>query len=215
MSTTTIALCGVSWDQYVTISDALPDRPSLRVTYLDGNLTFMTVSRRHDWLSRNLSLFIAAVANGCDVLWEPAGSATYRRRDIDGGVEGDETYYFGPHAELMQGPLNIDLTTQPPPDLAIEVEFTHPADDAMIVWGRLGVPEVWRVDAESETVGFSLRREDGAYVAVEKSLAFPTLTPDDVNGQIRLADELGSGRWFAQLGDWVRDVVVPRMRNGA
>ena len=31
----------------------------------------------------------------------------------------------------MSGPVDIDLATQPPPDLAIEVEVTHPADKAM------------------------------------------------------------------------------------
>lgn len=210
-----LVLHGVSWDQYVTISDALPDRPGLRVTYLDGNLTFMTVSRNHDWIAEILGYLVAAVATGCGIRWEPAGCSTYRRKDINVGIEGDKTFYFGPHADLMQGPLNIDLATQPPPDLAIEVEVTHPADDAMIVWGRLGVPEVWRFDAESETVGFWLRGENGTYLRVERSRAFPILTPSDVNGQIRLADELGSGRWFAQLGDWVRAVLVPRMRGGA
>ncbi len=64
----------------------------------------------------------------------------------NGGVEGDKTFYFGEHARTMKGPKDIDLDVQPPPDLAIEVEVTHSADDAVIGWGRLGVPEVWRFD---------------------------------------------------------------------
>jgi len=210
-----LVLRGLSWDQYLSISDALPDNPGLRLTYLDGSLTFLTVSLNHDWLSRTFYLLIVAVANGCGVLWEPAGSTTYRRQDKLAGVEGDETYYFGPHAEVMRGRKTIDLSTQPPPDLAIEIEVTHPADDAMVVWGRLGVPEVWRFDADAETVSFRLRSEDGSYSPAERSQALPALTPADVNGQIHLAGELGSGRWSAHLGEWVRVVLLPRTQEGA
>src|SRR5947199_5995008 len=110
----------------------------------------------------------------------------------------------------MRGPHDIDLTTQPPPDLAIEVEVTHSADDAVAAWGRLGVPEVWRLDAHRWTLAFGLRRDDGTYAPAARSAAFPVLEPADVLAQLRLAEELGSSRWFAQLGGWVRDVLAQR-----
>ena len=36
-------LAGVSWQQYVQIADALPERRGLKIIYLDGRLTFVTV----------------------------------------------------------------------------------------------------------------------------------------------------------------------------
>ncbi len=110
----------------------------------------------------------------------------------------------------MRGRQNIDLTTQPPPDVAIEIEVTHPADDAIAAWGRLGVPEVWRLNDGHWTLQFGLRRDDGTYAPAPRSAALPVLEPADVLGQLRLAEEIGAARWHAQLNDWVRDVLLPR-----
>jgi len=41
----------ISWDAYVTISDALDEHPGVRTIYDDGKLIFMGKSRRHEWLS--------------------------------------------------------------------------------------------------------------------------------------------------------------------
>ena len=116
------------------------------MVYCDGRLTLLTLSRKHGFNSRCLFLFVLALAEGLRVPCEIAGSATFRKPRKKGGVEGDETFYFGPHAEIMKGGKDIDLDTQPPPDLAIEIEVSHSADDAVTVWGRLGVPEIWRFD---------------------------------------------------------------------
>ena len=132
-----------------------------------------------------------------------------------GGVEGDKTFYFREKAAKMKGPKDIDLNVQPPPDLAIEVEVSHSAEDAVIVWGRLGVAEVWRFDPIAmECTFWGARNPDGTYDQIEHSLALPILTPADVVEQMQLADELGAGEWYAGLGRWVRRVIVPRKRKG-
>ena len=110
----------------------------------------------------------------------------------------------------MIGQRSIDLTNQPAPDLAIEVEVTHSADDAIKVWGLLGVPEVWRLDASQWTLVFGVRRDDGTYAPSTHSLAFPVLEPSDVLAQIRVAEKLGASRWHRKLEGWVRDVLLPR-----
>jgi Uma2 family endonuclease len=204
----------VSWEGYVAINDAFVDPPNLRMIYCDGRLTLLTESRKHGWYAERLSQLVVALAEGLEIAWEDAASATYRRREKKGGVEGDKTFYFGEHAELMSGALNIDLDVQPPPDLAIEVEVSHEADDAVIVWGRLGVPELWRFDPITQELGFWRRRKDGTYARIKRSRIFPMLTPSDVLDQMRLADQLGAGKWHARLARWVRDEIVPRRRGG-
>ena len=174
----------------------------------------MGTSRRHDWFAEQLAYLIAAIAHGCGILWEVAGTATFRLEGRGAGVEGDKTYYFGPNAERMLGPQDIDLAIQPPPDLAIEVEVTHPADEALAAWGRLGVPEVWRFDVGRATLSFWLRHDDGTYAATGRSAGLPMVEPGDILEQLRLADEIGNSRWYAQLADWVRDVLVPRIGRG-
>lgn len=205
-----IVIPKVEWERYVAIADALPDRRDLRIIFVDGRVLLLGISRLHDWFVEVLGQLVVVVANRLGLVWEQAGQATFRRRDLAVGVEGDKTFYFGPNAERMRGPLNIDLVTQPPPDLAIEVEVSHPADAAMIAYGRLGVPEVWRYDVERETLGFWRRRDDGTYEPMDRSVVLAPLEPNDVLEQLRRADALGSSGWFAQLDDWARDVLLPR-----
>lgn len=199
-----IVIPELSWEQYVAINDAVVERPGVHMVYCDGRLTLLTESRKHGWSSRRLHTFVVAMARGLRMKWEDAGSATYRRKKKRGGVEGDETFYFGQNAEIMKGSKDIDLDTQPPPDQAIEIEVNHSADDAVIVWGRLKVPEVWRVDAVNETCSFWIRRRNGSYAEHDRSLAFPMLAPAEVIEQLRLADEMGSSEWEKQLDRWVR-----------
>ncbi|MEW4566405.1 Uma2 family endonuclease [Tautonia sp. JC769] len=205
-----VELVDIGWDQYVAISEAIGERPNPRLIYCDRRLEIVVTSRRHDWFAERLGQLVVAVASGCGIRWEDAGTATYRRADEEVGVEGDKTFYLGPHAEQMKGAVDIDLDSQPPPDLAIEVEVSHSANQALKVWGRLGVPEVWRFDPLRDRVTFWRRKDDGTYEAIDRSRGLPALTPADVLEQLKLADAIGAGEWFARLNDWVRDVIRPR-----
>lgn len=209
-----VELSNLGWDQYVAISEAIGERPNPRLIYCDRSLQILVISRRHDWFAERLGDFVKIVAGGCGIPWEDAGTSTYECEDDEVAVEGDKTFYLREHADLMKGSVNIDLDSQPPPDLAIEVEVSHSANKALKVWGRLGVPEVWRFDPKKERVAFLRCKEDGTYEPIEQSLGFPMLTPADVLEQLRLADSLGAGDWFMRLNDWVRDVIRPRLDRG-
>jgi Uma2 family endonuclease len=206
---------GTRWDAYVTISNALDEQSGVRLIYYDGRLTFMGKSRRHERLAESLDHLVLAIAVYLPIACEPSGEATYRRREKEAGVEGDRTFHFGINAQRMQGMENYDYDVDPPPDLAIEVEATHPADDAIGAWGRLGVSEVWRFDAATFTCSFWNRRDDGTYEQVMRSRFLPMLQPSDVVAQMHRARELGTPEWFRQLEDWVRDVIRPRLEGGA
>ena len=108
-------LSSMRWDQYEMILQAFPEQAGLRITYLDGRLTLSSPTRRHDWFEKVLGRFVEAIAEGLDIECEVSGHATYRREDVDAGVEGDQVYYFGANAEIMRGPVAINLANQPPP----------------------------------------------------------------------------------------------------
>jgi Uma2 family endonuclease len=208
-------LGGVSWDTYLQISDALDERPGVRVIYCDGRLMLVGKSRRHDWYAERLGELAKALANGLEIPWEDAGGATFRRKDSKAGLEGDKTFYLDEHAVQMRGPQDIDLTAQPPPDIAVEVEVSHSADVALAAWGLLGVPEVWRFRPRTWEFQFCVRDADGSYSDSQQSIAFPWLNSSDVLSQMALANELGADQWNKQLGDWVKNVVLPRREGGA
>ena len=199
-----------SYPAYVAISDAIPERSGLRTRYIDGRLTLLTVSRRHDWLAEAIGRLVIAVADGMEIEWETAGQANFRSESVNVGVEADKTFYLREHAVIMRGPVDIDLTTQPPPDLAVEVEVTHGADDSMRIYGRLGVPEVWRYRAATQTMTFWRLTAEGIYEPTIASVSLAPLMPVDVADQLRLAEHLGSSRWGTRLTAWVRDVLLTR-----
>jgi Uma2 family endonuclease len=205
----------ISWDAYVKISEALDDQPGLRMIYCDGRLVFVGKSRRHEWISDTLGHLVMAIAAQLGIPFEPAGEATYRREEKGAGLEGDRTFHVGVNALKMRGGKNYDFSADPPPDLAIEVEVSHPADEAMIAWGRAGVPEVWRIDASSLSCTFWHRRADGMYEKVLTSASIPQLTSDDVVELIGRAQAIGTVPSLAQIPDWVDRVVRPRLEGSA
>lgn len=205
---------GLSWDQYVAINDALGDRAGLRTLFHDGSLTFVSPARVHEWSEDALDKIIFAIAVGCVIEIDAVGSTTLRRERDLAGLEGDRTYYLRDNAVRLSGPIEIDLMVDPPPDLAVEVENTSKAADAMAIYARLGVPEVWRHDVRRKSLTFWGLGDDGIYRPIAQSLGFPFLTPDDVLMQIQRAEEIRSSiRWLAQLADWVRDEIRPRLNQ--
>lgn len=206
-------LSSISWRQYESVLQTFPEHAGLRITFLDGRLTFVSPTRRHDWFEKALGRFVEAISEGLEIECEVSGHATYRRDDLGAGVEGDQAYYFGEHAVLMRGPIGVDLAAQPPPDLAIEVEATRSADDSVAVWARLGVSEVWRVQVNPMSVSFNVLRGDGTYWLAQRSAAFPVLEPDDLSRQLALAEQTGWSRWVRQLNEWVRVELLPRQKG--
>jgi Uma2 family endonuclease len=205
-----VVLGPVGWVPYVTLSDAVANRHNPRMLYLDGDLSLLTTCRHHDRYAEFLNVLVVFVASGIGLTWETAGQSTFRREKWEVGIEGDRTYYFGGHAEIMKGPVEIDLSTQPPPDLAIEVEVTHPADIALSIWGRLGVPEVWRYRAKFNRLDICSRHDDESYRSADESRYLPGLRASDIEEQMKLADSLGSSEWFSHMQAWVREVFLPR-----
>jgi Uma2 family endonuclease len=198
-----VVVRSLPWDAYIAIGDAFDSHREVRVVYQGGTLTLMVKSREHELFAERLGYFVAMIAVALCRPCEPCGRMTLRRRDVDAGVEGDKTFYLGPNATRMRGVKEVDLEVDPPPDLAVEVELTHAADEAVATYARLGVPEVWRFDAKRYALTF-LRLEDGYYVESPVSAAFPELAPPRAVEQLRVAGDVGTTQWLAGLVDWAR-----------
>ncbi len=110
----------------------------------------------------------------------------------------------------IRGKREVHLRTDPPPDLAIEVVYSHDADPAIEVYRRFRVPEVWVCD-EAE-LRFLVLDANGRYAESAASRAFPFLTPGDVFAWIQRPETVSETDWLLDLRSWVRDVLVPRVR---
>ena len=190
----------VDWDFYDKFLDLLNDR-RIRVTYDRGNLELMAPSYRHESYGGLLGHMVEDLAIELKIPFKLAGETTLRRLDLDRGLQADECYYIQNQARIEKG-REIDLTRDPPPDLAVEMEVTHSGLDRMGIYAALKVPEVWRCDGMT-LVSYQLQA-DGEYAACERSLAFPFLIMAELMQFIRDHENEDDGSILAAFRVWVR-----------
>lgn len=205
-----VALRDVGWEDYEALLKIRGDRSSPRMVYLDGSLFLMSPSHSHESLAARFGRLIAALTEELDIPCFEWRGATYRRQSKKGGVEPDESYYFVDESPTRGRP-NIDLDVDPPPDLVIEVVWTHKADASIEVHRRLGVAEVWVW--EKGRLRMLHLDPNGEYAPAERSLAFPALAASEVESWIPKDIEKGNTGWAKDFRAWVRRVLVPRHRE--
>jgi Uma2 family endonuclease len=182
-----IVLDGISWETYEQILRDLQER-QIRVTYDRGNLEMMAPLASHEEWKGRYGRLIELMCVERELEVQPLGSTTFRREDLEKGVEPDECYYVQ-HADVIRARLGdeIDLAVDPPPDLAIEIDITRASIPKQPIYAALGIPELWRFDGTRLTV---LQLRDGTYFATPTSGVFPFLPMDQFQQFVlRLASE--------------------------
>ena len=208
-----IVIPDLTWEEYVAINDAIVERPNMRMIYCDGRLTLLTESRKHDW-------YAEMPGSTSSRSWPEFSGSPGKPpvpRHFDGG---EERRRRGRQDVLFRRPRGTNEGTaghrpqrpasSGPGDRGRGHPFGRRCGD------RLGPARRRRslaIRPDRDGVLLLVSSSDGTYDRIDRSLAFPMLTPDDVIEQMRLADELGSGDWYAGLGRWVRKTIVPRGRR--
>ena len=100
------------------------------------------------------------------------------------------------HAAAVRGKSTLDLTTDPSPDLVIEIDITRASLDKFPLYAAIGVPEVWRYTGAELTIA-CLR--DRAYTAVDTSRVFPSLTALQIMEWMHQYDQLPYPAWAASV----------------
>jgi len=140
-----LLLEGISWQQYelflATFGD---DFPALRLSYLEGSLEFINTSPLHEELKSTIRMLLEAFFQTYRIRYHCIGSATFRKRAKQRGLEPDECYCLEQKKEF--------------PDLAIEVVLTSGLLDKLEIYRGLGVTEVWVWEAEQFRI-YHLRAE--------------------------------------------------------
>lgn len=103
------------------------------------------------------------------------------------------------------------LDEVPPPDLVIEVEYTHSADAAIEVWRRFGVPEVWRENGNVLTI-LNLQ-PDAQYAESPTSRALPGLAATEIHDWVARVQNDTETAWLKELRRWVSTTLAERYRS--
>ena len=198
---TSVVLENINWHQYEQLLDVLGDSPSNRIAYDNGLLEIMTPLPDHEYFSDSIADAVKDIADELDMDYDCYGSATWRRELQKAGVEPDQCFYIQ-NEPLIRGQLDFDLTTDPPPDLAIEVDFSSKSLDRFPIYARLGVPEIWRYDAGILTIHIL---ENGTYRDSKTSLAFPMLPVQELPSLIEAYRAQGKRTMRRAFRQWARD----------
>ncbi len=197
-----LRLSGVDWRTYSRLLYVFAERPSVRLTYDRGELEIMTPLLEHDNDARFLGRLVLQLTQEMGLPLKAGGSTTLRRRLKHRGIEADDCFWTA-NAHRMAGRRRLDLRTDPPPDLAIEVAVTHGSLDRLGIYAALQVPEVWRLDGDVLT--FHVLGSDGKYTAADRSRAFPQVAPADLFGFLQQARQAGDeNAVIRQFRVWIR-----------
>jgi Uma2 family endonuclease len=193
-------LSGLSWDQYALMAASLDGR-HVRLTYDRGELELMTVSHRHEHHKHLLAALVMVAAEEMDIDVHGGGSMTFKREDLERGLEPDECYWIE-HEAQMRGKLEYDPLDDPPPDLVIEVEVSRSVLDRVGIYAAMKVPEVWRWDGQR--LRFCLLRK-GKHVEVAASRAFPFLAASEIERFMQMPPAQSETKLLRAFRQWVRD----------
>ncbi len=195
-----VVLCGVSWATYQALIRDLESEPAKRLTYDQGTLEIMTPLPPHEEFKRRMGRLVEVMTEETETEIRSLGSTTWRRADLQKGLEADECYYIQ-HEAAVRGKTEIDLAIDPPPDLAIEVDNTSSSMNRLEIYAALGVPEVWRYDGETLTI-YGL--VEGEYAAQEASAVLPLLQQGDILRFLQVGQTMGETSWVQEFRRWVR-----------
>lgn len=199
-TTQRLYLPGIRWETYQALLADLADQHPVYLTYDQGTLELMAPSYAHEEAHRILAMIVEAVAlvQGQDL--HPAGSTTFTRQDLARGFEPDSCYYLA-YAAAIRGKATIDLMTDPPPDLVLEVDITRASLDKLPLYAAVGVPEVWRYDGEQVAI-YHLHEE--TYIRTDTSTVLPPVTSQLLTAWLHQQRELPYPAWFAAIQQQVR-----------
>lgn len=190
----------VSWPEFEAILNELGDKRASRVAYSDGVLEIRMPLPEHEVDKELIGDMVKILLEELDINSECFGSTTFKRQDVTKGIEPDQCFYIENYA-VMIGKRRVDLTIDPPPDLAIEVDVT--SKTGLDAYQALGVPELWRLEGGQLQISLL---ENGQYQTKDFSPHFPRLSIVDGISQFLNSSQVeGLSQALKQFRQWVRE----------
>ena len=194
-----IILQNISWQEFEEILTELGENRASRLAYYQGNLEIKMPLPKHEVAKVIIGDLVKIILEELEIDCECFGSTTFKRQDMNSGIEPDDSFYIQNHLQMI-GKQKIDLNIDPPPDLVIEIDVTSKTQlDAYLA---LAVPEVWRYEDDKLQINIW---QDGKYIESEVSPNFPNLPIAEIIPQfIEESRILGRSPTLRKFRQWVK-----------
>lgn len=133
-----ILLQDISWQKFESILAGLGENRASKLFYDQGLLEIMVPLPEHEYFKEAIGDLIKDLADELGLEYESYGSTTWKRQQRMAGAEPDNCFYVQ-NVTAIRGRLDIDLNSDPPPDLVLEIDITSKSLDRLPIYARLGV----------------------------------------------------------------------------
>ncbi|MEW6207458.1 MAG: Uma2 family endonuclease [Acidobacteriota bacterium] len=164
----------VPWEEYEQLLADLGEGYAVRIFYDQGRMEIMAPALPHERAKNVMHDLVVALRDEMDIEVISLGSTTLRREMSDKGAEPDDCFYVQ-NAEYILGLEDLNLESDPPPDIVVESDRTSSSLDKFPIYAALGVPEIWRLSKGRVQIHLLV---GGGYEQSSASRAFPFLTAD-------------------------------------
>jgi Uma2 family endonuclease len=169
-----VLLRDVTWQELETILEDLGEHRAARIAYDRGMLEIMSPLPEHEDDKEIISDLVKALLEELEVEFRCLGSTTFKNQFMAQGIEPDQCFYIKNESKI-RGKKRLDLTVDPPPDLALEIDITSRTH--LNIYQSLKVPEVWQFEKGKLQISIL---QNGIYIESKNSLNFPQLPLIDV-----------------------------------
>lgn len=195
-----VLLSDVSWQEFEAILEDLGEHRASRVAYGNGILEIMTPLPEHETGKVIIGDLIKALLEEMDIEFWSLGSTTFKNQEMLKGIEPDDCFYIQNEAAI-RGKDQLDLTVDPPPDLALEIDVSFRTHSS--IYEALGVPELWRFEKGLLEINVL---QNGRYIQCDYSPNFSNLSLIEIIPQyVNQCKTLGRNKTMRAFRAWVRE----------
>ncbi len=192
----------VSWQQFENILAELGEHRAAKISYSHGFLEIMVPWPEHEKAKEIIGDLVKILLNKRSINYDALGSTTLKSEKMTQGVEPDACFYIQNQAAII-GKNRLNLTVDPPPDLAIEIDLTSRTQ--LENYQILGVPELWRYGKQGLQINIL---QAGKYVESNFSPIFPDISIIElVNQYVQQSQVVGSSQAIRAFVNWVQDNI--------
>ena len=195
-----VELQDITWREFESILEELGEHRAARIAYDNGLLEIMAPLPVHEDDKEIIGDLIKALLEELDIEFRSLGSTTYKSEAMLKGIEPDQCFYIQ-NEQAIRGKKRLDLSIDPPPDLALEIDVTSRTHRS--IYAALKVPELWRF--EDGNLQINILRQDRYEESPESSI-FPNLPLSEaIPRYLRESKIVGRNKALKAFRQWVKE----------
>ncbi len=195
-----LLMTDVSWPMYEQLLLEFGEKRGSRINYSGGVLEIMVPLPEHEDDKVIIADLVKVLLEELDIEFRSLGSTTFKSETMKQGLEADDCFYIENEAAI-RGKKRIDLTVDPPPDLALEIDITSRTQ--FDNYEALGVGELWRFNGKILEINLL---QEGQYVQGNESPHFPGFPLGDVIPEYLEQSKMeGRNKTMKAFRAWVKE----------